>query len=48
MAPTMMPTAVGRPLDVLLLAAENENDNLPWLRTQSRDVEQECYMIEWL
>ena len=35
MAPTV-PTAVGRLLDVLLLAAGNENDNLPWLRTQTK------------
>ena len=45
MAPTV-PTAVGRLLDVLLLVAGNENDNLPWLRTQAMDVEQECYMLE--
>ena len=45
MAP-MKSTLVGRLLDVLRLAAENENDSLPWLRTQSKGVEQGCYMIE--
>ena len=42
----MKSTLVGRLLDVLRLAAGNENDNLPWLRTQSKSVKQGCYMIE--
>ncbi len=38
-------TLVGRLLDVLRLAAENENDSLPWLRTQSKGVEQGSQLV---
>ena len=35
----VVPTVVGHPLDVLLHAAENESDSLPWLRTQNKGCE---------